>query len=103
MPSMYLVSVRWAQPNVDVEMMDRALDRSGEWFRYSSNTWLVWTDSLASDIRTVAAGALSPKDGLLVIRVDPSDLDGFAPEQLWQWLGPKTAPHNALAGAMRRG
>src|SRR5262245_47393630 len=101
MPKMYLVAVRWVDSRLEPQRVDLALSPMGDWFRYNPMTWFVWTDWRTGAIARELRSSLGGNDSVVVMRVDPSDLDGIAPTQTWQWLQSK-APRNALADMLSR-
>lgn len=96
MPKTYLVAVRWAGPSLPLELVDAQLEALGAWFRYNGTTWLVSTSASAREISQRVRSAISIGDGVLVLRIDPLERDGFAPQEVWTWLD-ANAPVNYLA------
>jgi hypothetical protein len=95
----YAVAIRWLG-SPDPLIVDRALSPVGDWFRYNADTWLVETLGGAAAIRDALSRALSPDNGVLIIRIDPIDYAGWAPPEVWNWLGRKADP---LVDAMAAG
>jgi hypothetical protein len=89
MPKMYLVSLRWLETEMKPEMIDAVLGSLGDWFRFNGYTWFVWTDSTMWQVDIAVRARLTAKDSVLIIRVDPSEYAGIAPEWVWNWLKSK--------------
>lgn len=95
MEKLYMVVVRWTAQHP--ELLDGAFSPVGDWFRYNPNTWFVWTDMTGRAVADVARSKLPSNDSVVVARVEPYDIVGTAPSQMWDWLKPKIERSGALA------
>jgi hypothetical protein len=101
----YMVCVRKVGPEADLtdtgvhwnallhwdpRRIDHALKPAGDWLRYNTSTWFVFTHWDADHVSFTVRQALSPSsDSVLVIRADPSDFGGWAPPDVWTWIRSK--------------
>jgi hypothetical protein len=92
MPKTYLVSLRWIETAMNPEMIDSVLGSLGDWFRFNGYTWFVTTDKTVWQIDSAVRARLTAGDSVLVIRVEPSEHAGIAPEWVWAWLKSKQNP-----------
>ena len=99
MTELYLVSVAGKFPNVDVQQIDDVLNTAQDWLRLNGMTWLVWTNESGQALALRLKARLGPDDTILVLRVEPANPAGWAPESVWNWLRGKIShfsPKNAL-------
>lgn len=94
---MYIIAVRWLGPQVLPERVDARLSAFGPWFRFNASTWLVATDTSIGELRNALRLTLTDSDSFVVLRVDPTDRQGYAPQDFWQWLDSNSTPKNKLA------
>jgi len=95
MEKLYMVVVRWTAQRP--ELLDSAFSPVGDWFRYNPNTWFVWTNIAARDLADIVRSKLWSTDSVVVARVEPYDVVGTAPSQMWDWLKPKIERSGSLA------
>ena|SRR2546430_2080650 len=99
MEKMYMVVIRWAAERPEV--LDSVFSPAGDWFRYNPNTWFVWTERDARDLMDMVRPKLWSTDGVVVAPVEPREVVGWAPTQMWEWLKPKIV-RNALTQGFRQ-
>jgi hypothetical protein len=99
MEKLYMVVIRWSAQRP--ELLDSVFSPAGDWFRYNPNTWLVWTEIGARDLAEMVRPKLWSTDSVVVARVDPHEIVGSAPTQMWDWLKPKIE-RNALTRGFRQ-
>jgi hypothetical protein len=87
MEKLYLVVVRWAAQRPEV--LDHVFSPVGDWFRYNPYTWLAWTDRGARDLAEIVRPKLRGTDSVVVAPVEPTEIVGWAPPEMWDWLKPK--------------
>ena len=87
MEKLYMVVIRWAAQRPEV--LDNVFSPAGDWFRYNPNTWLVWTEFAGRDLVEIVRPKLWGTDGVVVARVEPAEIVGWAPSEMWDWLKPK--------------
>jgi hypothetical protein len=92
----YIITVRWVTLKIQPEKLDLSLNPLGAWFRFNSSTWLVSTTQSPTELRMALKSALTAQDSFLILRVDPSDRQGFAPPDVWNWLDRNSSEVNAL-------
>jgi hypothetical protein len=99
MQKLYMVVIRWAAERPEV--LDSVFSPAGDWFRYNPNTWFVWTERGARDLMETVRPKLWSTDGVVVAPVEPSEVVGWAPTQMWDWLKPKIEG-NAMARGFKQ-
>jgi hypothetical protein len=80
--------------------IDHVLNSAGDWLRYNTSTWFVFTQLDCDHVSSMVRQALSPSDSVLVIRAEPSEFGGWAPPDVWDWLQSKR-PQPSLANYLR--
>ena len=99
MEKLYMVVIRWSAQRP--ELLDSLFSPAGDWFRYNPYTWFVWTEFGARDLVEIVRPKLWSTDSVVVARVDPYEIVGSAPAQMWDWLKPKIEG-NAMARGFRQ-
>lgn len=61
----------------------------GDWIRYSSTGWLLWTSYTPQQISDYLRPHLHPNDQLLILFVDPIGHQGWMPQWVWTWIANK--------------
>jgi hypothetical protein len=95
MKSVYLIS--YVLRNPESIASKKAIDESiksvsGFWWHHLKGMWLVAADnSSAQSIYDMISPLFKlvgskPEDSVLVIKIDPSDKQGFLPKKAWEWI-----------------
>jgi hypothetical protein len=81
----YVITVRWANwPNVNE--MQEALSRAGNWLRFSDSVWFLKTDFDASAIaRRINRNQLGIQQ-IAILEVDPANRGGWSERWIWDWI-----------------
>jgi len=92
----FYVGIKWAREHlrspeaVRVTQIERDLDPLGDWVRFDSHTWFLSAECSTQDIYDKLKASLASvgpfDDLLLVIKLDPSERFGWAPQWIWDWL-----------------
>lgn len=96
--NVYLVAMRWMHDPLHFgppELVDGTCSQFDDWFRYGPMTWLVRTQASAQEVSAAIRKAVHKDDSIIVLRVDPADISGWAPPQVWAWLLPETKENAA--------
>lgn len=64
------------------EKMNLALD----WYKYSEYSWIIKTSSDAAKWQTRLRPLVEPDGTLLIIKIDPSQHQGWIAKGFWDWL-----------------
>ena len=86
---MYLISVRWVATELieeNIKKIDSLLTPLGEWIRFSGTCWIIKTNSTSQQIFEALASFLKKEDNEIIARIDPGDLNGWAPKWVDEWL-----------------
>lgn len=70
------------------EIMNLAID----WYQYSEYCWVVKTTSNAKKWQSRLKPFVDPEGNLLIIKIDPSDRQGWMEKSFWKWLRSLSAP-----------
>lgn len=68
----------------------------GDWIRYSTHCWILWTDKPVFEVYRHLAARLDQKDQILIAAIDPNDAIGFLSPWMWTWMQSK----NPLSGVV---
>jgi len=92
----FYIGIKWAREHIRApetiraSQIERVLEPLGDWVRFDGHTWFLSTECSAEDIyngvkKTMAS--VGPFDDLLlVIKLDPRERFGWAPQWIWDWL-----------------
>lgn len=70
---------------------------SGDWLRYNSTNWILWTAHTTTQCADHIRRGLSPLDHILAIGLDIHDKGGWLPSWIWDWLNKDRPIPNPLA------
>ena len=87
----YAVMIRWVNSTPNPMTIDRALSPVGNWFRYNAHTWFVQASG-PKIVHSALRPSLSTCDSILIVRIDPNEIDGWAPAEAWNWLRSRQNP-----------
>ena len=82
----FVVTLRWIDTPFNPEMIDSILANRGDWLRWNGWTWLVATNFSSTDLRTALMQRLTFNDGLIIAQVVTTELEGWAPKWVWDWI-----------------
>jgi hypothetical protein len=104
MIKIYLVALRLDAPiTVErLEVLGNAMSNLGDWYRFNAFTWFLDTQFQSTDIQKQVRAVLSSDESVVVVKVDPTDFNGWASPEIWKWFQSK-ASTNVLANAMGLG
>lgn len=88
----YLIAIRWVHNPIRFgppELVDGVVSQFDDWFRYGPMTWFVRTTATGAEISAAVRKAVHADDGVLVMAVDPVNIAGWAPPDVWRWLQAK--------------
>lgn len=92
MARLYLASIRWVGTPMsegNIKSMDLMIGNCGDWVRFNASTWIVWSEANSLAISNHIRSWLKPEDSVLVIALDASDMNGWAPKWVWDWINAK--------------
>ncbi|MGH7131146.1 MAG: hypothetical protein ACREJO_04285 [Phycisphaerales bacterium] len=70
--------------------MEKKLNLATDWLRLGDNCWLVYTTGDAAKWYARLGDLVKGYKGhLFIIKVDPSDRQGWLPKASWKWLKDK--------------
>lgn len=69
-------------PEQVMEKMNLAVD----WYKYSDYCWVVNTTSNAAKWQTRLKPLVEPDGTLLILKLDPSQRQGWIAKGFWEWL-----------------
>lgn len=61
----------------------------GDWVRYSSHCWLLWTDKSVADVYATLRPQLTSQDQLLISALKIEDSFGLLSPWIWTWIQTK--------------
>jgi hypothetical protein len=86
----YVVTIGFAKTPKTTELEAAVFDsQASDWIRFNSNTWIVYANHTAVQWYEILRVHLTKDDNLLVMRVQPNDYYGWAPEWIWKKLQEK--------------
>lgn len=99
--AIYMIGFRWVTSSPDaakITQLEMAIASVGFWSRLNVHIWFVKSTRNAEAISARLRMELRGDDGIVVMKVDQSDTQGWAPKWFWEWLHPESVEaKNALA------
>ncbi|AOI64537.1 hypothetical protein WS51_12670 [Burkholderia territorii] len=71
---------------VSEETVKAKMNLSIDWYKYSDTCWVVKTTSDAAKWQARLKPLVEPDGSLLILRVDPTDRQGWIAKSFWAWL-----------------
>lgn len=72
------------EPNL--EELEKTFDKGLDWYRYSSNCWLVWTSSSPDRWYTRLKKHLKSGDIVFICEVRIDERSGWMPKKFWNFV-----------------
>ena len=70
--------------------VEKKLDLAQDWFRYSSNAYIVYTTSDVLTWYKRLIGFVRPEGSLFICRLDIETHNGWMTKAFWNWIDEKT-------------
>lgn len=71
--------------------LTKKLDLATDWLRFGDNCWLLYTTGDAAKWYARLGALVKKRAGhMFIIKVDPSDRQGWLPKSSWKWIQSKT-------------
>ena len=71
---------------VSEEMVKAQMNLAMDWYKYSDYCWVVKTTSDAAKWQTRLKPLVEPNGTLLIVKIDPSQYQGWTAKSFWDWL-----------------
>lgn len=75
-----------------VRDLEPAMTIIGDWIRYSTLSWIVWTEKSPADIYQLIQRSMDINDQFLIAKIEPTDLIGNVSPWIWTWMNSKLPP-----------
>jgi hypothetical protein len=85
MAGLYMIGIHWDGPP-KAAALETALSTVGNWLRFDQSVYFLRTQNNASVIYAAIATVLVKADYEIVSKIDESDLAGWAPKWINDWL-----------------
>lgn len=85
----YNVAFRIASGNPDIKKIESCMNGIGNWIRLNAYIWYVSTSLPGLQIYKRLEPTITKADSIVIVVVDPSDFQGFAPKWVWDWFTSK--------------
>lgn len=89
MHKLYIVLVRWVGVPLNPPAVDNILTEQGEWIRFNSFTWFLWTDASPMAINQALLTKLGQESSIIIASLETRAAVGWAPKWIWDWLNDK--------------
>jgi hypothetical protein len=70
----------------------------GDWIRFSSTGWLIWTELELPDINAKLIECVDLSDSYIISGVENNQISAFAPRWVWNWIASKLPPNSFDVG-----
>jgi hypothetical protein len=70
----------------------------GDWIRYSTHCWILWTDKPVEDVYGALIRRLSPQDQILVAGINLYETFGYLSPWMWTWMHSKDPTSGVIFG-----
>ena len=85
-----MILVSFIFPGVPkIKDLEPAFDYAGDWIRYSSNAWLIWTDKTTSQVHFIVEPFLDADDKILVAEILTREMSAYLPKWVLDWIASK--------------
>lgn len=101
MAKFFVVVVRWVETPIHPPLVDGILGIHGDWLRFTSDTWFVFSNENAKQVSDHIQSALRPNDSVMAFEVVTPMSWGFAPPWVWEWFSARTHV-NAAPGSVEQ-
>ncbi len=83
----YLITYELNNKTKDYSGLYEAIKGYKTWWHYIDSTWLIKTTEPASNISNKLQPYIDQSlDNLLVVKIDPSDKQGWLSKEAWEWV-----------------
>ncbi len=84
------VAFRWVKANPDLEKLQTVIaTQCDDWLRLNVHVWYLWTMKSPTDIYSGLRTSMTSEDSVVIMPVDPTGVNGWAPQVVWDWLNAK--------------
>jgi hypothetical protein len=80
------VAFNFSDGDPKITKLKPVFDKAVDWYRYTPNCWIVWTSSSAERWYERLRPYIKDDDSMLIVKIDPSDRQGWVSTRVWQWL-----------------
>lgn len=81
----YLITYDLKKPGKNYSGLYAAI-QTYPWWHYLSSTWIVKSSLTANELVNVLLPHIDGNDRLLVVKIDPSDSQGWLSQDAWEWI-----------------
>jgi len=86
------IAFRWIKTNPDPEKLKSTVGSQGDdWMRLNVHVWYLWTTKTPTEVYSGLLSSMTNEDSVVIIPVDPTTFNGWAPEFVWKWFNDKSA------------
>lgn len=78
-------------------------EHGGDWVRYSSHTWIIWTDVSPTQLFNAIYPRLALGEQVLIAPIDLDNRNGLLAPWVWQWVDSKRRNQNTTVDQILRG
>src|SRR5436190_18813997 len=71
---------------LDYEELEKTFDKALDWYRYSSNCWIVWTSSSPEKWYARLRKHLGEGEHVFICELNISERSGWMPRRFWRFL-----------------
>jgi hypothetical protein len=80
------ISFKFADRDPKFAKLRPVFDHATDWFRYTSNCWIVWTSSSAEQWYERLRPHIDDKDSMFIIEINLGERQGWMSKSFWEWL-----------------
>jgi hypothetical protein len=70
----------------------------GDWIRYSSTGWMLWTDLSLPEINLRLIQSVDVEDSYMISGVDQNQISAYVPTWVWEWIRSKMPSSSFTVG-----
>jgi hypothetical protein len=85
MAGLYMIGIHWSGPP-KTAALENALATVGSWLRLNQNVYILRSEENAVGIYSAVGTVLTKADYEIISKIDPTDLSGFAPTWIDDWI-----------------
>jgi hypothetical protein len=83
------ISFKFSDNDPKIEKLKPVFNKAIDWFRYTSNCWIVWTSSSSEKWYDRLRPLIKDEDSMFIVRLDMSERQGWMSKSAWEWMNTK--------------
>lgn len=83
---LYIITYSLNNKSKDYSNLYNKIKENGLWWHYIDSSWIIKSSRDANTIANELLPFIETSDNLLVIKIDPTNKQGWLPKDAWDWI-----------------